>query len=177
MKKYLLLLSLLCCLQSCNWVYSPPRRNDFEIAKRITDRNMYELEKMGFIEVSTVGPGCCTISLIEACVRSDQYKLQSVDEARSFIVKIIHKFIESYNNEKQIRMYLQNYPLTAKNFQLSFMFYDPITKDFLKPPFIASIMLYNGKLRYFEERGNLFSKLIFEESFDEAQKIVRMERR
>jgi hypothetical protein len=145
-------------------------REDFRIADNIVAQNDKRIRSQGFDLYLTGGSYRNTIRRVAQGYISKTLQFSSVDQARPFIVKQIQTFVEPFNEEKRIRMYLQNFPFTAKNIELYFCFEDAekIPKPRL-PPLLAKVSCIEGEIRYSiwnEKTDNL--QTVHSESYEEA---------
>lgn len=166
-KSILVLLS--CVVIACTACFHT-QREDFRIADEIVAQNDKRIQSEGFELFLTGGSYRHTIRFVSQGYISNTLQLTSVDEARSFIVKQVQEFIEPFNEEKRIRMYLQNFPFTAKNVELIFSFEEATKPPKPRlPPTLAQVSCIQGRITYFvwnEQQKDL--QLIHSESYEAA---------
>ncbi len=164
------LLLLLSCVVITSTACFHTRREDFRIADEIVAQNDQRIQNEGFEPFLTGGSYRNTIRFISQGYNSNTLQFMSVDEARFFIVKQVQEFVEPFNEEKRIRMYLQNFPFTSKNVELIFSFEDAGNPPKSRlPPTLALVSCIKGKIRYsiWDEKKDNF-QLIHSESYEEA---------
>jgi len=71
--------------------------------------------------------------------KSVQFK--DVDHAKMFICLLIDEFLEPLNSDEKLRPFFKEYPLTWKNFDVAFSFYDSNGYT-LRMPYISCIRKY-----------------------------------
>lgn len=156
----------------CSCVSSSYRK-DFCIAEEIAARNSTQLQKQGLVPWAVGGSFRGTIRLIDRGYRTQKFRFDSIEQARFFIVKITEKFLQPFNENKEIRMYLHNFPFTAENLLFSVTFTDANQQPLL-PPYIAKVLNPGGKLIYYQwDTTTNWYKEIYSEPYAKALTIYQ----
>jgi hypothetical protein len=76
------------------------------------------------------------------------------NEARKLIISCVDDFLEAVNKDEELKPYLKNYPLTAKNLELTIYNYDKnqVLHYF---PYIAIVADSRGKIGFFTEDASV----------------------
>lgn len=103
--------------------------------------------------------------------------LMSEKEARRLLVSCVNEFIESVNNNHELRPLLKVYPFTAENIDLAIYNYGPNRQNVFHP-FISIISASRGKLEYLTDSKENPNKFESEksETFAEAVAILAKEK-
>ena len=134
----------------------------------IVHENDQVLKKEGFTPVYFSGSYHNTIRHISKGYLTEEHQFATLPTARFFIVEQVEAFVKPLNEEKSIRIYLQDYPFSAKNISLQFHFLDKTSKPLLYPNF-AQINCMQGQVTYYywdEVTNN--PCLAFSERYDQA---------
>jgi len=98
------------------------------------------------------------------------------EEARILIIDCVEDFLKAINKDEKLKVFLRDYPFTAKNIDMAIYNFDKDNKGDLYPS-IAVVSNYEGKIGYFT---NIKSKLSYHtkkyESFEEAVAILKKEK-
>lgn len=105
-------------------------------------------------------------------------QLLSLEEGRKLYVEIAEKFLRKINNDEKIRPFLNSYPITIKNLDISISFYQGsqrapskyiafITTSNINPDYLNDFIYYAIYDHEVEQLGT-----IHKESYEEALKIV-----
>ncbi len=107
------------------------------------------------------------------------YQRASIEEARSMIIMLTERFLKSINSNEKIRPYLKEYPFPARCAQINVEFYNLANTSRCDGNIVLVSHLgqvkQNGWLTY--RAAEVFSNLpyvVHEETYDEAEKIVKM---
>ena len=101
-------------------------------------KNNLEVEKTGsFIPKN--------IKKFLVCFRC--YEKMTQDQSRILVMTCVNDILDLINDDLEIRPYLQDYPCTAYNIELLFVFADQNNKC-AEPPFIALIFAGDGIIYY-----------------------------
>ncbi|NNM43194.1 MAG: hypothetical protein HKM07_02500 [Chlamydiae bacterium] len=95
----------------------------------------------------------------------------TVEEARELLIYSTEKYLLEINNNEKIRLYLHEYPLTAKNIEIEIFFRNPDGSS-VGPGKIRVATAYEGILTYsvkYAENKSL--KSIHTETFEQALKL------
>jgi hypothetical protein len=150
-------------------------------ADEVTARYTREMkEKYGLILEGSGGEFLYDIQSVSLSFRL--YEKYSVDQIRVIIVNAEKRLMEMLNDDKKIRPYLRNFPVTPVNATISLSCHDLLDDDrgLVDAPYIAFTLCVNGKVFY---RVNLRDpsgwkinypnyKLVHQETFEEACRIV-----
>jgi hypothetical protein len=100
-----------------------------------------------------------------------QFRFDSVDTARLFFCRLHDEFVRRFNEKREIRPFLDDFPLGAKNTELHIHFVDNKKKE-LPYPYIAAVGNYGNRLYYrvYNHETNRLDT-IHEEHFDTAHEI------
>lgn len=147
-------------------------RQDFAITDQIKYKINCQLSKEGFQTWGTGGAYYPTIRLVSDSYATDKYRYTSINDVRLLICRVVEMYLTDLNNEKRIRPFLYNFPLTAKNIELSFNFFDKYP-DELSAPYIASVHCSNGLLTYYSNNEMGKSVAVLKESFEQAYEIYQ----
>ena len=153
---------------TCSCFHS--RREHFCMADQLVTKNSKRIQSEGFEPLFSGGSYRNTIRLVSMGYTSKVHRLSSIEAARAFILNEVENFIQPFNEEKRIRMYLHNYPFTADNLELTFCFFDEKNKPLL-PPNLAQVNCITGFVTYYawdEKTKNLVR--VHAEQFEDAVK-------
>jgi hypothetical protein len=93
----------------------------------------------------------------------------SKQKARQILVECVQEYIQAMNNKKEIRSYLKDYPVTAKNIEVKLFIQDFDGDDLCYPNLsIASVFLGNIEYKTYDSKGRDARKTIETEPFEEA---------
>lgn len=99
-------------------------------------------------------------------------------QARRLYIEVVNGFIKKVNDDKTIRPYLHDYPVTTKNMEIFLSFVDKNTKKSVADPLISFILCYNDIIYY-----NIYDKdirefrSVYQEPYEVALKIVQDEQK
>lgn len=132
----LILLAITALLASCG----PPKPYPSEHphvnrAHAINYQTDLELQRMGFYQNITSQQYQNKIRIFTRYYETNSIQFKDIDEARRFFCKFIDDFLAPLNNDTKLRPFLENYPLTWKNFDVSICFYGT-DGDIPHPPYI-----------------------------------------
>jgi hypothetical protein len=170
MIKHYLLLILSILLPSCGL-----GRSYVDMSNSIVGRYSKEAKKKyGFDVFATGGRMCESVECVFISYSSNQ-KL-NVAQTRELFVEIEEELIRKYNENEEIRPYLDNFPFTSNNIELSLTFFDK-SYEFMSDGFVAYAVIIKGIIYYSTDshdstRGNPLVDL-HEEPYEEALRIVR----
>lgn len=113
----------------------------------------------------------CTIRGVSCGYSTTQYHFTDVENARMLIVEKVLQFIEPYNKNKRVRMYLHNFPFSFENIDISIYFFDKNNQRLLSP-YICEVSSLGGKVIYEKTDPNDGkSKIFYKEKFEDALKL------
>lgn len=98
----------------------------------------------------------------------------SIDEARIQIVNAIQLYLNNVNKNEKVRPYLANYPFTPKNIEIILFIFREDEEE-LAVGRLAVVSNYREKVRYEVVKSKYHNEVVFEESFEEAKRIVEAE--
>lgn len=150
-------------------------RNYETIANKITKEVAIKLEKEKGLRC--IGTGGRMMNDIQRMGMSFQL-FHEVDliEARKILVYVIIEYLKLINENKNIRPYLHNYPFQPKNVEIRIWMQKPDGQD-VPPDKLDYVSSINATLRYYlpDEPKIGTEKKLYEETYDEALKIVQDE--
>lgn len=157
MKYEIIILSFL-ILSSCQ---SDPKLDSFDkvvynIVNRVHEATPLKVDGTGGALMDEVK----LISLSFDCK-----KKMSIAEVRDLVLQVVTIFFDEANRNKQIRPYLETYPLEPYNIHFSITFRED--HHYIDPPYIASVSLHGGMIYYYENIDNDL-KRILKETYEEA---------
>ena len=121
----------------------------FSLAGKCAQESNKLMEKQGFT-ASCAGGACRgTYRTCGYSYNTTQYRFTNIDDARILLIEKALKFAEPFNNEKQIRMFLHNFPFDLNNVELSITFTDENGIK-LPPPYISTVFNGGGRIFYFQ---------------------------
>lgn len=169
MMKKLFSLLLIFILNSCSSQESA--RKDFDIANKCAYESNQLMEKQGFTLSAYGGDYLGTIREINYCYYTKQYCFTDIADARALLIEKVLQFAEPFNNEKQIRMYLHNFPFDLNNIHLSITFRNEENVK-LSSPYIASVFNGAGYI-FYTQKNPLNEKFVtfHKESIEEGLKL------
>ena len=172
MFKIILLITIIFTVCSCIEIET---KNEIRTLQRLIKQSNERVIARGFILLGYGGKWNPTIQLIDMSYTTTEYKFKSVEEARNFFLPFFEEYIKPFNEEKSIRPYLMNFPLDARNLELSITFKENATQSLLAP-WINRISTCNGKIIYRIKTSNHSqSTVLYSEPYEEALKIVSQE--
>lgn len=118
-----------------------------EQAEVIVKNNDKDLAQNGFYELSTRHQYRTLIGGIEKSYGTRQHKFTTNAEVRSLFCAFMQKYLRPLNEEQNLRPYLEHYPLTWKDMNLSITFFDENGKPLTKP-YIGAIRNIKDTLYY-----------------------------
>jgi len=104
----------------------------------------------------------------------------SKEKARQILVECTQEYIHEINNKKELRPYLENYPVNEKNIDLSIYIYDK-NGDQVFYPNLGHVSLFMGNLEYFirdpkhQDNRNPCETEPFEEAVKKAKEEIPKE--
>lgn len=165
---------------SCHssWYFRPERPDD-DMITALENQNHRYFASQGLMLCMYGGSDIGPLREIAAGYRTKRYQFATIEEARRFFCPFVERFIKPFNENKEVRPYLRHYPMIAENFNLEVSFADSKNQS-LVIPYICTIMLIRGEIRYFtDDPKQILSKQfirLHSETFEEAQKILEMEK-
>lgn len=102
-------------------------------------------------------------------------KKLNLEEARTLFVRTANDFLKQVNENKKLRPYLENYPATINNLELSIGFFGP-GLEHLSSQYISRVLAIDGKIFYsiWSKEKDFFERIKIE-SWDEALKLVAVD--
>ncbi len=100
-----------------------------------------------------------------------------LSRARQIFVQTALDLMQCVNKNKKLRPYLNTYPFSIENIQLTIGFTE--NNNFIKPPHIANISCHKGKVYYSIANTNREAEPLnhlHEETFEEACQLVAKEK-
>jgi hypothetical protein len=93
----------------------------------------------------------------------------SKQKARQILVECVQEYIQAMNNKKEIRPYLKDFPVTAKNIEVNLFIHDT-NGDILFYPNIGMASVFLGSIEYKtrDPKDKYTYKTVEEETFEEA---------
>jgi len=164
MKKIHLFIILITSLLLQGCIHEPVPKH-VQIANKIMGKVAKGLyEKHGLKLIVTGGSMMHEIKIIHLSFTST--KSLSIEEARKFILECSKIFLDYINNFPEIKLYLNNYPATEKNIELSIFFgingIEPIS------PYVSFVSTSSSDIRYYIKKNNEETKRVLIETYQEA---------
>jgi hypothetical protein len=146
--------------------YSKADLTAYQIQNRITEK-LCKRHQMQFIGNSAEMPDndIRSLGLIFQITRP-----LSKDEARLILIDCVQEILNAINSNEEIRPYLNSYPFTPKNVEITIFIKDSQARDLFDPD-LGVVHAYKGKLDYITYvKGNKFYKhqSETEETYEEA---------
>jgi hypothetical protein len=145
---------------------------DYEkIADKITEKAAKELKAQKNLYL--IGTGGRMMDDIQMMAMSfNYYQEVNLKTARELTIYAVNEYLSAINNNKEIRLYLHEYPFTAKNIEITIFVYN---QDRSKLPLekICCIECINGGLEYYN-RSNP-RQAIYEETYEQASRAISSE--
>ena len=133
--------------QNMNETMSPHGQALYEYANKIGKKleKKYEMYSLG------VGGGATPEGIWLMSISFNRYgKPITETEARKLIISCVDDFLDSINNNDELRPFLKEYPFTSKNLDITIFNFN--NNDFLYLfPLIAVVNNSRGKIGYFTE--------------------------
>jgi hypothetical protein len=128
------------------------------------------LQKTEGFEVFGTG-GAMTTNVKSVFVSYVSNKNVGLEEARKIYISVIENLVKEYNNDKEIRPYLNDYPFTYNNIDLHISFKNK--GNYIGNKKIAFILKAKGIIYYdiFDEKLDDFID-IYQEPYEEGLKII-----
>ena len=174
MKKILLfacLLSLI-LMTSCKKKYKSPLY--VKLSNKIVFRTAEELKKEK--NLYTIGSGGALMYDVEELHLAFNYMqtTKEIAEARELVLYAANKLIYNVNQDEDIQPYLHDHPFGPKNSQIIIHFNnnERLTELY---PYLSYVIQSEDKIKYYTQKNEKLSstELIHEDSFEEAQKLVK----
>lgn len=106
-------------------------------AAAILHKNDQAFAKKGLYEFMTVMPPQPLIGSFKKHYITKTHLLSDVDEARVFFCAFLEALVDPLNQEKSLRPYLQNYPMSFEDVDLQIVFVDDEDRPRLAPHFCS----------------------------------------
>jgi hypothetical protein len=164
--KLLLILSLFIMI-GCS---AAPRH--VQLANNITHPFCKQLQKAHHLYL--IGSGGEMMDNIESIsLTFVSHQKINAEQGRIILVEVVDSLLKRINYYSSIRPYLNTFPFTAANLDISILFETP-SGDFLIGDVLASLSVCEGRVSY-ARYDSLNKKLftIYREPYQEAQNIVR----
>lgn len=117
-----------------------------QLANSITSPFCRELEKTQHLAL--IGSGGGMIENVESISLTFTSRQKvNVDQGRAMLVEIVEPLLKRVNSCPELRPYLDHFPFTADDLDISVLFQTP-SGDFINEPFLASLSVYKGKASY-----------------------------
>ena len=153
----------------CSCYFIPEKRES--IANKITLETIEQLEKKGLTCLGTGGKMMNDIKIMH--IYFGYKNPLNLKEARSLILDCLETYLLSINSNKEIRPYLHNFPFTHKNVSIMISCRDDKGDRFL-PDYITLMHTSElGNICYYVDAGNYQTRLLHEELYEDALKIVK----
>lgn len=133
---------VLFCVSSC-----AARQSHTGRAAMLMQKNDRILAVNGFYEFMTVIPPQPLIGSFKKHYITKKHRYSNVDEARQFFCAFLDSVLTPLNQEKLLRPYLQNYPMTFQDIDLQVVFVDQEDRPCL-PPHFCSIRKVDDLIYY-----------------------------
>lgn len=89
------------------------------LSDQITSKFVKDMKKKGFRQSMYGGSFINNIQSVHLCFETD--RCLSVNECRQLGIEMVEDLLNRYNTNEEIRPYLNNYPFTEKNLEISIM--------------------------------------------------------
>ena len=142
-----------------------------KLAKQITATTAERLEKQKKLHL--VGTGGEMMDDIQMMAMSFYfYSIVDADVARNLLITSVEEYLSVINTNEKIKPYLHNYPFTAKNVEVTIFFYNSDGSN-ISPGAISIATADKGKVIYYVDDPEKHTfKTLYEESYEEALKLV-----
>jgi hypothetical protein len=133
--------SLVSILAFCAACSQKPFRQEFQITDSITQHNNQRVRNEGFFVLHSEQyfPSDIREIKVDFATFDPKYRFKNEEEARTFFFEHYTKYANAYNDEKQLRPFLSEFPVTNKMLKISFVFLDKKTRQPIPKPFIGRI--------------------------------------
>ena len=98
------------------------------------------------------------------------YQEVNLEEARNLLLYSTDKYLSNINSNEEIRPYLNNYPFTEENTEITIFFYNPDRSN-LPQENIYCASSEDGKVFFYSRSLGLYRPL-HEETYEEAKSLV-----
>ena len=149
--------------------YQSPRY--VKLAHEITEKTAKELKAQKNLYLAGTG-GQMMDDIQMLAMSFDYYQEVDLKTGRELIVHVINEYLSAINSNKEIRLYLHEYPFNAKNIEIRIFIYNPDRSE-LPPEKIDCITSLNGTLKYYT-RANP-RQAIYEETYEQASRTISSE--
>ncbi|CCB90056.1 hypothetical protein [Simkania negevensis] len=133
-----------------------------QVAKDLSKR--YKIRAVGF--GGAIHEQVEELSLSFECCRT-----MSIDEYRDLLVHCAEDFLDQVNSNEEIRPYLQNYPFSSKNIDLTIYVHSENKKRFDVGQ-LSCLAIQKEKIVYYYRDSEYTIELLKAEAYEEAKKIV-----
>jgi hypothetical protein len=143
--KYVILLLALSFCAAC--AHRTSSYSHLEQAEIITKNTNASLTQNGFYEISTRHQYRTLIGGIEKSYGTRQHRFTTNPEVRNFFCDFMKEYLKPLNEDQSLKPYLEHYPLTWKDMNLSIVFFDEAGRPLTKP-YIGAIRNVKDSLYY-----------------------------
>ena len=145
-----------------------------KISDKITAKTAKKLSKK--YQLDPAGSGGSMMHDVEMLALSfNCYRPLSIDESRRLVVGCVNEYLNSVNENKEIRPYLHNFPFTEENLEIVIFFYENNNFKDVQPGQVSCASTVKGKIFYHTKDSQDEYKLetLHQETYEEALRIVK----
>lgn len=146
------------------------------LADRLTKQHCDFVAKEYCLEPSGSGGGMMfDVELIHESFRSNRALV--LPEARRLYILSSQDLLSRLNGDRKVRPYLRQYPFKVENLTYGIHFYDRQMNS-IPPPYISAVTSHRSNwVCYWMQDGGPIGRVVHEESYDDALRIVEEEER
>lgn len=148
--------TLLCLLSAC---HGPTigQRQDIIIVDCIRKENNFNFAKEGFVRIGRSDAYDTVAGKIKEFYQTRKKRFDSVAVVRPFFTKFFAEYVQPINQDKRLKSYFPEFPLTSKTVDIEITFLDDFAKP-LQAPYIARVRNIGEKVIFYsyDETSNRF---------------------
>jgi len=124
-----------------------------KLANQITAETAVKIRKKHHLD--PIGSGRSMMNDIEIMALSfNCHHSLTIEESRNLIVNCVGMYLDSINENFQIRPYLHNFPFDSCNVDLTIFVYEDKKFKKVKPGKVSCISVLNGKISYHTKKSS-----------------------
>jgi hypothetical protein len=127
-------------------------RKDQSINYSIKNKINRELAQEGFFTYAAGGNSYPTIRLISNYYVTRNFSSVTEEDAQLHMDRIVDKYLTAINSEKDIRIFLDNFPFTTKNLEISIVYQDSKGNPLMEPN-ISRVICQNGTISFISQKN------------------------
>lgn len=169
-------LFLLVCMASCDPPYqeeNPYLPTKQSLVNEVMNQTFVKMKMEKGLIPCGIGSGMMH-QIRMLALAFDYYKEIDIDEARELLIAAGSEFLKTINSNEKIRIFLDQYPFTPKNIEISIFLRNP-DGSLTEPGKLTVASIINGILKYnIRSLATGQLEIVYKESYEEAIQKVRI---